>query len=52
MKKLQFKTVFVLLALAFILSGCGTTPDQQNSQQSAAPTISGYVNVGGAKTVH
>ena len=52
MKKLPFKTVLVLFALASILSGCETTQNQQNSQQSAAPTVSGYVSVGGAKTVH
>jgi hypothetical protein len=49
MKTLSLTTLFALLALASILSGCQTA---QNSQQSAAPTVSGYVSVGADKTVH
>jgi len=49
MKTISFKTALALLALASILSGCETG---QSSQQSATTTVSGYVSVGGAKTVH
>jgi len=50
MKKQLFKTVLVLLALAFMLSGCASN---QNSLQSAASTtVSGYVSVGAGNTIH
>jgi uncharacterized lipoprotein YajG len=48
MKKQLFKTAIFLVALAAILSGCATS---QNSQQSASPTISGYISVGADKSL-
>jgi uncharacterized lipoprotein YajG len=47
MKKQLFKTALLLVALAAIFSGCATS---QNSQQSASPTISGYISVGADKS--
>jgi uncharacterized lipoprotein YajG len=46
MKKQLFKTSLLLIALAAMLSGCATSP---NSQQSASPTVSGYISVGAGK---
>lgn len=48
MKKRLFKTSLFLVALAAMLSGCATN---QNSQQSAAPTVSGYISVGAEKNL-
>jgi uncharacterized lipoprotein YajG len=48
MKKRLFKTSILLIALGVILSGCATS---QNSQQSASPTISGYISVGADKSL-
>jgi uncharacterized lipoprotein YajG len=42
------KNLFLIVAVAAILSGCATS---QNSQQSASPTISGYISVGGGKNI-
>ena len=51
MKISIFTTVFALFIIASIVTGCETG---QNSQQAATPTttVSGYVSIGGAKTVH
>jgi hypothetical protein len=43
-----FKTSFLAIVLAAILSGCATS---QNSEQSAAPTVSGYIDVGAGKSL-
>jgi PBP1b-binding outer membrane lipoprotein LpoB len=44
----SFKILFSIFALAAMLSGCATS---QNSQQSASPTVSGYISVGGEKNI-
>jgi hypothetical protein len=40
------KMTFLAIVLAAIFSGCTTN---QNSQQSASPTVSGYIDVGAQK---
>jgi hypothetical protein len=49
MTKQLLKVLLVLMCLEFALSGCSTG---QNSQNGTAPTISGYISVGAAKSSH
>lgn len=43
------KMTFFAIVLATMFSGCATN---QNSQQSASPTVSGYISVGAEKNSH
>jgi hypothetical protein len=43
-----FKITFFAIVLTAIFSGCATN---QNFQQNASPTISGYIDVGAQKNL-